>query len=134
MGLPTSSGAGASVGGPAAADRTPSSNAAAADEGRSFSLPAIQQLAQGWGEGVPRRLVLEFVPLTTEPYMRTSGQRVRQAASVLDRAGALAGAALAQMPSARLGALGYILLVHLFLWGHMAMRSHCPGGLHVTHP
>lgn len=85
---------------------------------------ALSAMSLGtWGEGLPRRLSFEYLPLTAEQYVRTAHPRVRLAAMHLDRGCALAGALLAQYPLGRLAMLGYLLLIHLFLWAHMFFRS-----------
>ncbi|GAX76655.1 hypothetical protein CEUSTIGMA_g4101.t1 [Chlamydomonas eustigma] len=78
----------------------------------------------GMGDTLPRRISLEYLPLTAESYVRTAGPRVRQAAMYLDRGMALAGGLLAQVPGARLGLVAYLVLIHLCLWINMALKHH----------
>ncbi len=65
--------------------------------------------------------------------MRTAGARVRQAAMYLDRGMALAGGSLAGLPAARLGLVGYLVLLHVFVWVSLALSHRhqaCVGAVH----
>ena len=67
--------------------------------GGSASMAHVQEVAAGDSsvERLPRRLSIDYLPLTAEPFVRLAHPRLRLGSMYLDRGLALAGGVLAQV-------------------------------------
>ncbi len=79
--------------------------------------------------GSSSRINLDFRPLLSVPLMRTAHPHVRQAMSWVDYGSVLAGRWLTSRPTLRLGALTYVVILHLLMFALLTLGRRCGGPL-----
>lgn len=118
---------GASAGGAAAGPSGIPTSTAASDPYYAPHDSDADDGAASYAAGSARRLALDFRPLLSVPLMRSAHPHVRHAATWVDRASVFAGRWLTSRPTLRLGALTYVVVLHLIALTFIMLRSrHCP--------